>query len=144
MTYEQAHWLAVNGKPVFGSRQWIRIRNLLAHADELIAIYARKIEEVALMDRKAVLDELETWAAWKNSEADLENEMRASRVAQGMRLLCSCRWSASCHGTGLLVCEGCLPSGTCLCACGGEKPCRGCLECPADEPGPFLRESEGE
>lgn len=48
------------------------------------------------------------------------------------RPVCICEWADGCGGVGTVFCEGC-GGDLCVCLCGGEVPCRGCLECMDDE-----------
>lgn len=41
---------------------------------------------------------------------------------------CICDWESTCGGTGVLRCRGC-GGDLCICVCGGEDECPGCLYC---------------
>lgn len=41
---------------------------------------------------------------------------------------CMCDWPDDCGGSGVLMCDGC-GGDTCVCRCGGEEECPGCVLC---------------
>ena len=41
---------------------------------------------------------------------------------------CMCDWPDECNGLGILHCEGC-GGDLCVCRCGGEIDCGGCINC---------------
>jgi hypothetical protein len=47
---------------------------------------------------------------------------------------CECEWPRTCGGLGVLICRGC-GGDLCVCRCGGEEQCDGCVECEQDDLG---------
>jgi hypothetical protein len=45
---------------------------------------------------------------------------------------CMCEYPATCGGTGVRTCDGC-GGDLCVCICGGEWPCPGCVACPDED-----------
>lgn len=41
---------------------------------------------------------------------------------------CMCDWPDECNGLGILHCDGC-GGDLCVCRCGGEIDCGGCINC---------------
>jgi hypothetical protein len=44
---------------------------------------------------------------------------------------CVCDWPDRCAGSGILRCHGC-GGDLCICPCGGQEDCPGCVECEDD------------
>jgi hypothetical protein len=52
---------------------------------------------------------------------------------------CVCEFGLACNGTGTIFCDGC-GGDLCICLCGGEMPCEGCLYCDREEEWPLPEE----
>ena len=46
-------------------------------------------------------------------------------------VICECDFDAECSGVGILYCLGC-GGDQCICRCGGERDCGGCVNCHDD------------
>ena len=48
-------------------------------------------------------------------------------------MTCLCDFPDCCDGLGVLLCDGC-GGDQCVCTCGGEMACPGCIDCGFGDP----------